>query len=77
MRSRRLSAFGVSAALHVFAVVAAVVFEARSSATVAPPDASSAKEPTVVVVESLPPPATLTETDAPPDTLGIRVSEES
>jgi len=77
MRSRRLSAFGVSAALHVFAVVAAVVFEARSSAAVAPPDASSAKEPTVVVVESLPPPATLTETNAPPDTLGIRVTEES
>jgi hypothetical protein len=77
MRTRRLSAFGASATIHVIAVIAAVVFEARSSPALMPPaDASTAKEPTVVVVESLPPSAT-TEVDAPPDTLGIRVDEGS
>ena len=78
MRTRRLSAFAASAAIHVIALIAAVVFEARSAAAPAPPaDASTATEPTVVLVESLPRPETVTETDAPPDTLGIRVDEGS
>ena len=78
MRMRRVSAFAASAAIHVIALIAAVVFEARSSAAPAPPaDASTASEPTVVVVESLPPSEAVTETDAPADTLGIRVDEGS
>ena len=35
VRTRRISAFGDSATIHVIAVVAAVVFEARSSAALA------------------------------------------
>lgn len=75
MLKRRISAFGASATMHVIAVIAAVVFEARPSPALTPPaEASTANEPTVVVVESLPPSAAMTETDAP-DTLGIRVDE--
>ena len=37
----------------------------------------TANEPTVVLVERLPPSDSATETDAPPDSLGIRVDEES
>jgi hypothetical protein len=77
MRTRRISAFGVSATLHVIAVMAAASLAARSPLSLAPPEPSTATEPTVVVVESLPPSETMTETDAPADTLGIRVDEGS
>jgi hypothetical protein len=73
---RRVSAFGVSAAIHVLAVIATVRLAARPS-VVLRPEAATANEPTVVLVESLPPSTSPTETEAPPDSLGIHVDEES
>ena len=78
MRTRRLSAFAASAAIHVIALIAAIVFEARSLAAPAPPaDASTAKEPTVVLVESLPRLDTVDGDRRAAGTLGIRVDEGS
>ena len=78
MGRRHVSALATSAAIHVFAVMATVWLAAGSSvALAARPAASPPNAPAVVLVESLPPSEPLTETDAPPDSLGIRVDGES
>jgi hypothetical protein len=72
---RRVSAFGASAAIHVFALM---WLAARSALPVTPePAATHADEPTVVLVESLPPSALPTESDDSANTLGIQVDTES
>jgi hypothetical protein len=76
MRMQRVSAFGVSATIHVVAVMAAIRLAAGSSLTLASRPAPMS-EPAVVLVESLPPSESATEIDAPPDSLGIHVDEES
>jgi hypothetical protein len=76
MRMRRVSAFGASATIHVLAVIATVWLAARSSVVLVPREASTANEPAVVLVESLPPSASTMETEAP-DSLGIRINEDS
>ena len=72
---RRVSAFGASATIHVLATI---WLASRSGVALAPrpPEASTAPEPTVVLVESLPPAPSAPETEAR-DSLGIRVDEES
>jgi hypothetical protein len=72
----RVSAFGTSAALHVFALIWLV---GRSALAATPPPAATAdtNEPTVMLVESLPPSALPSETGDAPDPLGIQVDTES
>jgi hypothetical protein len=77
MRMRRVSAFGASATIHVFALIATVWLAARSYVPAPRPEPSTPNEPTVVLVESPPPSASPMETGAPPDNLGIRVDEDS
>jgi hypothetical protein len=77
MRMRRVSAFGASATIHVFAVMWAIQLAGSSMAPAPRPEASTPNEPTVVLVESLPPSESAAEIGAPPDNLGIRVDEDS
>jgi len=74
---RRLSSFGGSAAMHVIAVLAAIRFEAGSIAQAPAPKGATANEPTVVLVESLPPSPPATGPDSSPGDLGIRVDSAS
>jgi hypothetical protein len=74
---RRLSSFGGSAAFHVLVLMAAIRLESGSLAVAAGRDATTPNEPTVVLVESLPPSASGIETEPAPGNLGIQVDEES
>ena len=73
---RRLSSFGGSAAIHVLVLIAAIRLESGSLAVAPVREAATPNEPTVVLVESLPP-ASGIETDPAPGNLGIQVDEES
>src|SRR6185295_3243145 len=73
---RRIPAFAVSAAIHVVAL-AVTISLAEPPVLFAGPhgDASSANEPTVVLVDSLPEAAPDAKNGAAPENLGIRLDD--
>jgi len=76
MRTRRISAFGFSAIVHVAALVAAIWLEGRAPIALAPPeDEAEEKEPVVVLVESLPPGPT--PMDGLAQSLGIQIDDDA
>ena len=76
MRTRRVSAFSISAMFHVAALVAAIWLEGQSLALTPPPQEAEEREPVVVLVESLPPPSTL-DSDRMSQSLGIQIDDDS
>jgi hypothetical protein len=76
MRTRRLSAFSISAAFHVAALVAAIWYEGRSPLAPAAAEEDTTNEPVVVLVESLPPPSSL-DSDRLSQSLGIQIDDDS
>jgi hypothetical protein len=76
MRRRRVPAFAISATLHVAALVAAIWLEGRSPLELTAAPADAAREPVVVLVESLPPPAS-PDNDRLAQSLGIAIDDDA
>jgi hypothetical protein len=77
MRTRRVSAFTISALFHVAALIAAIWWEGRSPAVLAASqDEPSTSDPVVVLVESLPPPATPLDGGGLAQSLGIQIDDD-
>jgi len=76
MRTRRVSAFSISAIFHVVALVAAIWLEGQSLALTPPPQEAEEQEPVVVLVDSLPPSSTL-DSDLRAQSLGIAIDDDS
>ena len=76
MRTRRVSAFTISAIFHVVALIAAIWLEGRSLALAPPPQEAEEQEPVVVLVDSLPQPSTL-DGDLRAQSLGIAIDGDS
>jgi hypothetical protein len=78
MRTRRVSSFTISAVFHVAALMAAIRWEGRSPvALAASRDEPSMDDPMVVLVESLPPPASPLDGGGLAHSLGIRIDDDA